>query len=224
MQKQNEAGADLLPSAAGDDLRLPENAALIVVDMQQAFSRDYWEHWGGPGGVRNNPEAEKVVGTLLGAWRASARPVIHIKHDSVNPRSPLRPEHPGNAFSSEVLPQPGEPVYSKHVNSGFIGTTLEQDLRDRGIDTLVITGIQTNHCVSTTARMAGNLGFNTYVVSDGTATFDREGPDGVRYPADLMHATALATLHDEFATIVSSQALLHSAAAPATLSMGEPAR
>lgn len=195
---------------------LPANAALLVIDMQLAFDREYWDYWAGPGGTRNNPDAETVVAGLQRAWRASGRPVIHVQHDSVNPASPLRPGHPGHPVQPALAPVADEPVYHKNVNSAFIGTTLEADLRARGIDTLVITGIQTNHCVSTTARMAGNLGFTTYVVADGTATFDRVGPDGARYPADVMHGTALATLHDEFATVVTSAAL-HEALAEASL-------
>ena len=68
----------------------------------------------------------------------------------------------------------------------------------RGLETLVIAGLTTNHCVSTTARMAGNLGFNAWVVSDATATFDRIGPDGVRYSAEQIQAIALSDLHGEF--------------------------
>lgn len=184
------------------------DAVLVVIDMQQAFGPSFWEHWGGPGGRRNNPEVEQVVGELLTEWRGVGRPVIHVRHDSVDPGSPLRPEQPGHAFFPETRPRDGEPVYAKSVNSAFIGTTLEADLRRRGLDTLVLVGIQTDHCVSTTARMAGNLGFRTFVVADGTATFDRVGPDGTRYPAALMHETALASLHREFAAVVDAATLL----------------
>jgi nicotinamidase-related amidase len=191
--------------------QLPHGAALLVIDMQLGFGPDYWDYWAGPGGVRNNPSAEAVVAALQRSWRASGRPLIHVQHDSTNPASPLRPGHAGHPVHPDLVPLPDEPVYHKRVNSAFIGTTLEADLRALGIDTLVIVGIQTNHCVSTTARMAGNLGFRTYVVADGTATFDREGPDGTRYTAEVMHGTALATLHGEFATVVLSTTLLESA-------------
>ncbi len=107
-----------------------------------------------------------------------------------------------------MKPQPGEPVYRKSVNSSFIGTSLEADLRSSGIDTLVLVGLTTNHCVSTTARMAGNLGFRTYVVADATATFDRTGIDGSHRPASEVHAAALSDLHGEFATVVDSGAVL----------------
>ena len=103
-----------------------------------------------------------------------------------------------------MSPNPGESVIEKRVNSCFIGTTLEGDLRRRGLGTLVIAGLTTNHCVSTTSRMAGNLGFTVWVVSDATATFDRVGPDGIEYPAEQIHAIALCDLHGEFATVVDT--------------------
>lgn len=177
-------------------------AALLVIDVQQGFDESSW--WG----PRNNPDAEANVARLLAAWRAAGRPVVHVQHDSRMPTSPLYPGKPGNALKPEAAPLPGEPVYRKSVNSAFIGTTLETDLRKRGIDTLVIVGLTTNHCVSTTTRMAGNLGFDTYLVSDATATFDRTGPDGRTFPAALIHAVALGDLHGEFATVVDTAALL----------------
>jgi nicotinamidase-related amidase len=104
----------------------------------------------------------------------------------------------------------GEPVYQKIVNSAFIGTTLEEDLKKSGIRELIIVGLTTNHCISTTARMAGNLGFETFVVSDATATFDRIGPDGTHYSAEQIHEISLASLHNEFATVVDTDSVIAS--------------
>jgi len=167
---------------------LPNPEVLLLLDVQQGFDAPTW-------GRRNNPEMEDHIADLLDAWRSTHRPVIHLKHMSTDPSSPLRPDHPGNEFKVETAPAPGERVIEKRVHSGFIGTTLEAELRATGYDTLVIVGLTTNHCVSTTARMAANLGFDTWVVSDATATFDRMGPDGIRYPAELVHAMALSDLH-----------------------------
>ena len=127
---------------------------------------------------------------------------------SEEPDSPLRPEASGNAFKPEAMPHDGEPVFQKTVNSGFIGTGLEDYLRREGIESLVIAGMTTDHCVSTTARMAENLGFDVVVVEDATATFERTGPDGVRYSAEQMHRVELASLDGEFASVRSAADVL----------------
>nr|ELA7361847.1 isochorismatase family protein [Elizabethkingia anophelis] len=102
-----------------------------------------------------------------------------------------------------------EPIITKNVNSAFIGTDLKERLDREGINILVITGITTNHCVSTTTRMAGNYGYETYVISDATAAFDRTGINGEKYDSEIIHLTALANLNDEFATVWSSEKLLN---------------
>jgi nicotinamidase-related amidase len=184
---------------------LPKNAVLLVVDVQKGMDI-YAERYN-----RNNPDLERNVARLQAAWRESGRPIIHVQHLSREPQSPLRPGQPGVEIKDEVRPVAGEPVVQKSVSSAFIGTTLESDLRRRGITTLVVVGMQTNMCVSTTARMAGNLGFTTYVVSDATATFDNTGPNGNRYGAALLHDVALADLHGEFSTVLDTKTLLERA-------------
>jgi nicotinamidase-related amidase len=181
--------------------KLPPNATLVLIDVQKAFEDPVW-------GPRNNPEAELKMARVLQEFRKTGRPVIHVQHDSVMPNSTLRPELPGNAIKDEVAPIEGEPVLHKTVNSAFIGTDLEQRLKDAGVRAVVFCGLTTNHCVSTTVRMAGNLGFEAYVLSDGTATFDIRGPDGRVLPAELLHAVGLAELHGEFATVLSSDELI----------------
>ena len=176
-------------------------AALLLIDVQQGLDEPRW-------GARNNPGAEQQIGALVAAWRQAQWPVIHVQHMSQVPGSPLRAEAPGNAFKPEALPLAGEPVFQKTVNSAFIGTTLEAHLRREGIHALVIVGLTTDHCISTTARMAGNLGFDVGVVEDATATFERTGPDGSRYSAEQMHRLALASLHGEFGQVQSAHDVL----------------
>ena len=144
----------------------PHHTTLLVIDLQKGFSHPRW-------GRRNNPSMEQRASELLRAWRTSGRRVVHVRHMSADPLSPLRPGQPGNEFQPETAPLPGETGIEKRVNSAFIGTALESDLRDAGCLGLVIVGLTTNHCVSTTARMAGNLDFSTWVVSDATAAFER---------------------------------------------------
>src|SRR5579859_4041703 len=182
-------------------LQLPAHTVLIVIDVQTGLDDPVW-------GRRNNPAAEANIARLLAAWRGAGRPVYHVQHLSRLPDSPLRPDRAGCALKPEAQPRPGEPLIQKQVNSAFIGTDLEAQLRAQGATTLVLAGLTTDHCVSTTTRMAGNLGFTTYVVSDATATFDRRGPDGVLYRAEEIHAIELASLHGEFATVVATEQLL----------------
>jgi nicotinamidase-related amidase len=187
----------------------PHSVTLLVVALQQGFDAPAW-------GRRNNPHLELRASELLRAWRGTGRPVVHVRHMSTDPSSPLRPGQPGNAFKPETAPIAGEAVIEKRVNSAFIGTSLETDLRRAGCRGLVIVGLTTNHCVSTTARMAGNLGFVTCVVSDATATFDRVGPDGVAYRAEHIHAMALSDLHGEFATVVDTAAVVAALLVPSS--------
>ena len=173
--------------------------ALILVDIQQGFlDIDYW------GGERNNPGAELRASELLNIWRKNKLPIFHIQHCSTNPVSPLRETAPGNCFNELVTPQTGELIIKKKVNSAFIGTDLQVQLGQSGINTLVIAGLTTDHCISTTVRMAGNLGYKTFLVADATATFNKTGIDGKNYPAELIHQTALASLNKEFATIINT--------------------
>lgn len=187
---------------------LTHDPALLLVDLQIGFDEPRW-------GRRNNPYAEDHASALLYAWRGAGRPVVHVRHMSTDPRSPLRPGQPGNAFKRETAPLSGELVIEKRVNSAFIGTSLEADLRQAGCGGLVIVGLTTNHCVSTTARMAGNLGFATWVVSDATAAFDRVGPDGVMHAAERIHQMALSDLHGEFATVVDTASVIVTLPLPA---------
>jgi nicotinamidase-related amidase len=139
-----------------------------------------------------------------------------VQHDSVESDSPLRPERAGNAVKPGFEPVPGEPLFRKTVNSAFIGTGLEAHLRQAGIGSLVVVGLTTDHCVSTSVRMAGNLGFDVVVVDDATATFERTGPAGDAWSAEQMHRVALASLEGEFARVASTANVLSGLPAPVT--------
>ncbi len=176
-----------------------DNPALILVDIQKGFDDiDYW------GGQRNNPDAEQNAKELLDVWREHKLPIFHIKHCSSNPTSLLHETHAGNAFKEIVTALDNEQVIKKNVNSAFIGTNLKELLENLKIKKLVIVGLTTDHCVSTTTRMAGNLGFDVFLVADATATFNKKGLEGQNYSAELIHETALASLNEEFAKVVTT--------------------
>jgi nicotinamidase-related amidase len=173
--------------------------ALIVVDVQRAF-----DEWEAAGKRRNNPEAVARIAELLGAFRSRGAPIFHIRHQGTRPNSSFLPGATGYPVKDEAREIEGEPVIVKRVNSAFIGTDLETRLRAAGIKTLIICGATTNHCVETTARMAGNLGFDARLVRDATWTFDRVGPDGDVHSAEEIHAMTLTNLNGEFARIISA--------------------
>lgn len=172
---------------------------LIVIDVERAFDDPRW-------GERNNPEAEAKIAEALSAWRAHGAPVIHVRHESTGDDGDdfFVPGTPAVEFKPEAVPFEGEPVITKHVNSAFIGTDLEERLRRDRVQTVAIVGLTTDHCCSTTARMSANLGFETWVLADAMATFEREAPDGESIPAAEMHRTALASLNVEFAEVLDT--------------------
>jgi len=175
--------------------------ALVLIDCQYGFNDPVW-------GPRNNPAFETNARTVLAHWRSKGWPIIHVRHASLETNSPLRAERPGFAFFDWAEPEGEEPEIVKHVNSCFIGTGLEDRLRSDGHEGLVLLGLTTNHCVSTTARMAGNLGFDVLLVGDACATFPRTSANGEVFDADLVHRTALASLHGEFCTVMNTEHLL----------------
>ena len=171
--------------------------ALIVVDVQQGFDDPVW-------GSRNNPLAEQNIRALLTAWRAVDQPVVLVRHDSVTPASPLRPGQPGNALLPGI-DGAHDLFVTKTVNSAFYGTPdLDGWLRAEGINEITICGITTNHCCETTARMAGNLGYEVAFAIDATFTFDRLGPDGLMVSAEDLSRITATNLHGEFATVVTA--------------------
>ncbi len=181
--------------------RPPEGSVLLLIDLQRAIDNPDW-------GIRNNSGAEQVVARLLAHWRDKAWPVIHVRHDSTDPDSSYRSGQPGNDFKAEATPRAGEVVIAKKTNSAFIGTGLEARLREGGYPALVVAGVITNNSVEATVRMAGNLGFNTWLVEDACFTFGRKDWTGVWRSAEDMHAISLANLDGEYCTVIRSDALI----------------
>ena len=174
--------------------------ALLLIDIQEGFNEPMW-------GERNNPLFEEIIQKLLDFYRTKNLPVIHVKHNSTDINSPLHLNNKGNQFMAIAQPQGKEPIFEKTVNSAFIGTDLDMYLRKNDIKEIVIVGLTTDHCVSTTTRMAGNLGYNVYVVEDGTATFGKIDHRGRKFSAEEIHTISLVSLFNEFAHIISAKEL-----------------
>ncbi|MGM7722170.1 cysteine hydrolase family protein [Metabacillus sp. Hm71] len=178
-----------------------DEIALIIIDVQKAFDDKKW-------GERNNLNAEINISNILKLWREKNWRVIYIQHMSDNPSSVFYPKNEGFEFKEIVKPINGEVIITKKVNSSFIGTNFEKYLRENQISTVVITGLTTPHCVSTTTRMSGNLGFKTYLISDATAAFGMKDQNNTYYNAETIHNVSLATLHNEFATVLTTEKLI----------------
>jgi len=178
-----------------------KDTALLVIDVQKAFEDSAW-------GQRNNLNAEDNISSLLSLWRKNNSPVIHIHHSSELPISRFHPSKIGHEAKEEAAPLADEPVFKKIVNSAFIGTELEQYLSNEKIEKLVVVGLTTDHCVSTSVRMAANLGFDVTLVSDGTATFNRQF-NGIEYTAQQIHTIHLASLNEEFCRLTTTTEILN---------------
>jgi nicotinamidase-related amidase len=179
-----------------------QDTALLIIDAQ--IGVNVLEHWGGSRGRRNNPGAEDHMRELLERWRSTRLPVFYTRHDSREPRSPLKVALPTGAFIAGLEPRPREVVISKDVNGGFIGTNLEIHLRRSGVSRVVAAGFFTNMCVETTIRHGGNLGFDMYLAEDACATTNRIGYDGVDYDPETVHALSVASMHGEFCTAIKT--------------------
>lgn len=179
-----------------------EFPALMILDVQKGFDEPYW-------GIRNNLEAEENMARLLKEWRNQKGLVIYSQHMSVQPGSPLHYKNKlGIQFKEIIKPVDSETVFQKNVNSAFIGTGLETYLKDQKINSVLITGLSTQHCISTTTRMSGNLGFQTFLVSDAIAAFGITDHKGVYHSPESIQEHELAMLHNEFATIVTTDEIL----------------
>jgi nicotinamidase-related amidase len=179
------------------------NPALIIIDVQKGI--DEAIHWGGN---RNNPEAEGNIKVLLTQWRSTKLPVFIVKHDSKYSGSPFFPGKAGNDLKDFASALDGEVLIAKSTANAFVGTPLLAGLKERKVSKVFIAGFVTNNSVEATARMSGDLGFDTTVVSDATAAFNMTGLDGTVYSSELVHQISLSNLKGEYAEIQTTQQIL----------------
>ena len=190
-------------------MRLPCDAALVLIDLQRAIDDPCW-------GPRNNPGAEAAIASLLAAWRGQNLPVIHVRHDSTEPGSPYAPGGAGHTFKPEAAPLVGEIVIGKATNSAFIAPDLERALDAIGATTLVMCGVLTNNSLEASVRHGANLGYRIFVVADACWAVDKHDLNGKLWPAQDVHDLSLANMRGEYAQIVSSEMACR-AASTATL-------
>ena len=171
-------------------------AVLLPIDMQQAFDAPPWAS-------RWDDKVDANGLALLAAWREAGRPIIHVRHDSVQPGSSLASGAPGNAFRFGFEPLPGEPLVSKSVNSAFIGTDLDLRLKRLGAKHVVVFGISTDMCVSTTVRTGANMGWDMVLVPDACDCFDLPAGNGGTIAAEEVQRAHVATLAFEFCRTAS---------------------
>lgn len=178
------------------------STALIVVDVQKGFDDE--SHWG----PRNNPDCEENIGRLIAAWRDQGWPIVFVRHDSAKPSSPLAKGSPGNAFKSVVKGDP-DLLVIKQVHSAFHGSPdLDEWLKKHGITGLAITGIQTNMCCETTARVGSDLGYDLLFVEDATHTFDLVTETHKVYRAREIARYTSLTLAADFGKVVRTSELV----------------
>ena len=187
--------------------KFDSSTALLLVDAQKGVNDV--SYYGGENGKRNNPNAEKNIIKILNRWRTYERLVAFTKHNSRERNSPLKLSLETGEQLAGMEPKNNELVFEKDVNSGFVGTSLELNFRRFGIQRLVVMGFFTNVCVETTVRMAGNMGFDTYLIHDACAAINAIGYSGEYYEAELVHKMAIANLHGEFCTAITTDDALH---------------
>jgi nicotinamidase-related amidase len=175
--------------------------ALLLIDIQ----RDYF-----PGGayplVGSDRAADAAAGALC-RFREGSEPVVHVQHVWDEPEATfMRPGTPGVEHDPRVAPSGGEAVIVKDHPNAFIGTDLEQRLRNDGIDQLVVAGMMTSMCVDATVRAAADLGFGVTVLGDACAAPELSH-GGVTVAGEHVHAAFLAALADGYASVVETNEL-----------------
>ncbi len=182
--------------------------ALLVIDVQMALAND-----DAAGADRSCPQANDNITSLLSAFRERGDKVVHIHHHGTDLDDPFHADAPGAAVQPFASPANDEPVLVKNVSSGFIGTSLEENLRADGVERLVVCGATANHCVESTTRHAAGLGFEVFYAADAVWAYGVTGPDGVEHSGEQVHSVTLSTVQGEFATVLPAAEILASTAA-----------
>ncbi|KAG1647892.1 Ribokinase [Nymphon striatum] len=177
-----------------------EQSTLVVIDAQLAYSRD------GALPLPDIAPASERLAELLDHARRHSVPVIHVAHVG-GAGSPFDPVD-GGRFLPSASPVPGEVVVTKSLPNAFAGTTLLNHVEQLGRP-LAICGFMTHMCVSSTARAALDLGLDTNVIADASATRPLHAPvSGDVIAASVVHDASLAALADRFCVVAPTRAFL----------------
>lgn len=183
--------------------------ALIIIDLQN----DYFE--GGQFPLENIAAAAVNAARLLDAARAQGDLVVHVRHEFPTADAPFfAPGSEGAAINGAVLPRDGETVLLKNAVNAFLGTGLKDVLDRNGITDVTVAGAMSHMCIDAAVRAAADYGYRTTVIHDAVATRDLAF-DGTAVPAAQVHAAAMAALGFAYATLLSTDAYLAAATAPA---------
>lgn len=172
-------------------------AALVIIDAQG-------EYRSGCMALPGIDPALARIAELLARARAAGTPILHVAQ-SGQAGTLFDPETERGAILPQAAPVAGEPVIMKTLPNGFAGTELHERLQQAGRNSLILAGFMTHMCISASARAALDLGYQTTVVADATATRALPAHDGgAAIPSEAVHRTALAELADRFAAVVRS--------------------
>lgn len=170
-------------------------SALIMIDCQNTYREGVMQ-------LEGVEEALIEAKKLLNLARDKGLPVFHIQHDG-GEGSPYDLTTALGAISEEVAPEDGEHVIVKNFPNAFIQTPLDEALRSRGIENIILAGFMTHMCVNSTAHGAFNLGYQATVVARATATRSLQAADGSLISAKQVHEAALASTRDLYAAVVN---------------------
>lgn len=165
------------------------DTAIVVIDVQVGM-------FAGDDPVYQGDALLVTMGNLLEKARRSDIPIIYIQHGSSREGHPLEEGTPGWHIHPALAPRADDVVVRKRMPDAFYETTLHEELAARGIQKLVLTGIQTELCVDTTCRRACSLNYAVTLVADAHSTWDRESLSAARI---IAHHNSL--LGDWFATV-----------------------
>ncbi|GAA0580359.1 isochorismatase family protein [Kribbella sandramycini] len=157
--------------------------AVLVVDVQESFRvRPSWQ-------VVNRPDIADRVNRLVAHARAAGDLVVWVLHTEPGTGTTFDPASGHVRLIEGLDPIAGEPVLTKTAHNAFTTTSLQQLLTQHGVNRVVVSGIRTEQCCETTARIASDLGYEVDFVTDATATMPLAHWD---LPADATNEEVLA--------------------------------